>query len=87
MPFFYSGRTSITVIRELEHVSSKFLITAAEKADSGRYECQASNPFGKSYYHIQLQIWGKSYYHIQLQIWGKSYYHMHLQIWVSPTST
>ena len=47
------------MIRELEHVSSKFLITAAEKADSGRYECQASNPFGKSYYHIQLQIWGK----------------------------
>ena len=23
-----------------------------------RYECQASNPFGKSFYHIHLQIWG-----------------------------
>jgi hypothetical protein len=36
---------------------------------------------GKSYYHIQMQIWGKSSYHIQLQIWGKSYYHIQLQIW------
>ncbi len=50
----------MTVIRELEHVTSKFLILSAEKADSGRYECQASNPFGKSYYHIQLQIWGET---------------------------
>jgi hypothetical protein len=50
----------VTVIRELEHVTSKFLILGAEKADSGRYECQASNPFGKSYYHIQLQIWGET---------------------------
>jgi len=49
----------VTVIRELEHVTSKFLIQSAEKVDSGRYECQASNPFGKSYYHIQLQIWGQ----------------------------
>ena len=24
-----------------------------------RYECQASNPFGKSFYHIHLKIWGK----------------------------
>lgn len=52
------GRSSITVIRELQHVTSKFSIEKTQKTDSGRYECQASNPFGKSYYHIHLQIWG-----------------------------
>ena len=52
------GRTSITVIRELEHITSKFEIRNARNTDSGRFECQASNPFGKSFYHIQLQIWG-----------------------------
>eukprot|EP00090_Calanus_glacialis_P038689 TRINITY_DN6743_c0_g1_i1.p1 TRINITY_DN6743_c0_g1~~TRINITY_DN6743_c0_g1_i1.p1 ORF type:complete len:1180 (-),score=156.79 TRINITY_DN6743_c0_g1_i1:583-4122(-) len=51
------GRSSITVIRELQHVTSKFSIEKTQKSDSGRYECQASNPFGKSYYHIHLQIW------------------------------
>ena len=54
------GRSSITVIRELQHVTSKFSIEKTQKSDSGRYECQASNPFGKSYYHIHLQIWGNS---------------------------
>ena len=53
------GRTSITVIKELEHVTSKYGIRSAMQGDSGRYECQAANPFGKSYYHIQLQIWGQ----------------------------
>ena len=53
------GRSSITVIREIQHVTSKFSIFKTHKSDSGRYECQASNPFGKSFYHIHLQIWGK----------------------------
>ena len=52
------GRSSITVIREIQHVTSKFSIFKTHKSDSGRYECQASNPFGKSFYHIHLQIWG-----------------------------
>lgn len=51
------GRSTITVIRELEHVTSKFSILKTVKEDSGRYECQASNPFGKSFYHFHLQIW------------------------------
>ena len=55
-------RSSITVIRELQHVTSKFSIERTQKSDSGRYECQASNPFGKSYYHIHLQIWGNRAY-------------------------
>lgn len=54
------GRSSITVIREIGHVTSKFSIFQTQKSDSGRYECQASNPFGKSFYHIHLQIWGKN---------------------------
>ena len=54
------GRSSITVIREIQHVTSKFSIYKTQKADSGRYECQASNPFGKSFYHIHLQIWGRN---------------------------
>ena len=53
------GRSSITVIREIQHVTSKFSIYKTQKGDSGRYECQASNPFGKSFYQIHLQIWGK----------------------------
>ena len=53
------GRSSITVIREIQHVTSKFSIYKTQKGDSGRYECQASNPFGKSFYHIHLQIWGE----------------------------
>ena len=53
------GRSSITVIREIQHVTSKFSIFKTQKSDSGRYECQASNPFGKSFYHIHLQIWGR----------------------------
>ena len=53
------GRSAITVIRELEHVTSRFSIFETQQSDSGRYECQASNPFGKSFYHIHLQIWGK----------------------------
>ena len=49
------GRSSITVIRELQHVTSKFSIKQTQNRDSGRYEFQASNPFGKSYYHIHIQ--------------------------------
>ena len=56
------GRSSITVIREIQHVTSKFSIYKTQKGDSGRYECQASNPFGKSFYQIHLQIWGKIRY-------------------------
>ena len=52
------GRSSVTFIREPQHVTSKFTIQRTAKSDSGRYECQASNPFGKSFYHIHLQIWG-----------------------------
>ena len=52
------GRSAITVIRESQQITSRFKIAVTRKSDSGRYECQASNPFGKSYYHIQLQIWG-----------------------------
>jgi len=51
------GHSSITVIRELQHVTSQFSIERTRKSDSGRYECQASNPFGKSFYHIHLKIW------------------------------
>ena len=54
------GKSSITVIRELQHVTSRISIKKTQKSDSGRYECQASNPFGKSYYHIHLQIWGNA---------------------------
>ena len=60
--FVLVASDSVGARRELEHVSSKFEIESAVTSDSGRYECQASNPFGKSYYHIQLQIWGKRNY-------------------------
>ena len=39
---------------------NKFSIEKTQKSDSRRYECQASNPFGKLYYHIHLQILGNA---------------------------
>ena len=54
------GRFSITVTRELQNVTLKCSIEKTLKSDSGWFECQASNPFRKSYYHIHLQIWGNA---------------------------
>ena len=39
------GRSSITVIRDLQHVISKLSIVGTQKSDCVRNKCQASNHF------------------------------------------
>ena len=46
------GRSSITVIREIQHVTSKFSIFKTHKTDTGRYECQVV--FAKFFFRLFL---------------------------------